>query len=138
MDDKKKKIIILVVLCVIAMFTITRSMRPRRVADGGTGLAGGVLSDISGDSALLKRTAKRTDFESWERNPFTPKAIVTKKVSGLMLSGILWDYENPSAIIDGEIVNVGSRVGSAVVVGITRKSVSLNDGVNDFDLSLEE
>lgn len=138
MDDKKKKIIILAVLCVIAIFTITRNIRPRPVADEGAGLAGGVLPDISGDPAVLKRTAKRTDFESWERNPFSPKVVVTRKATGLILSGILWDDGNPSAIIDDEIVNIGSRIGSVVVVDITRKSVRLNDGVNDFDLSLED
>ncbi len=96
------------------------------------------MPNISGDPAVLKRTAKRTDFESWERNPFTPKAIVTKKVTGLILSGILWDEGNPSAIIDDEIVNIGSRIGGVVVVDITKRGVHLNDGVNDFDLSLEE
>lgn len=138
MDDNKKKKIILAVLCVIAIFTITRNIRPRPVADGGAGLAGGVLSNISGDPASLKRTAKRTDFESWERNPFSPKAVVTRKASGLILSGIFWDDGNPSAIIDDEIVNIGSRIGSVVVIDITKKGVCLNDGVNDFDLSLEE
>ena len=54
------------------------------------------------------------------------------------LDGISWDEKMPVAIINGEIVQAGSRVGPATVIEIRRDLVILNDGSADFALYLQQ
>ncbi|MFA5090843.1 MAG: hypothetical protein WC510_07485 [Candidatus Omnitrophota bacterium] len=54
----------------------------------------------------------------------------------LALTGIIWDEENPLAIINDRIVKTGDKVSLNNVVAIKQESVVLNDGTKDFELKL--
>lgn len=74
-----------------------------------------------------------------KRNPFAPAPIISTESAAptIQLNGIIWDKVNPTAIINGDIVKVGSKVGDNIVVAITPNSVTLNDGNREYKLQLE-
>lgn len=75
-----------------------------------------------------------------KRDPFTAAPIVAEKTlqAGVDLTGILWDPDKPLAIIDGDIVKKGSRVGNKTLVEIQKDRVILSDGQILTELKLEQ
>lgn len=74
------------------------------------------------------------------RDPFSSlPASVKDKVAfnTLTLSGILFDKDKPMAIINGDVVKIGQRVGSQKVVEIKRDRVILSDGVTLSEVKLQ-
>ncbi len=75
----------------------------------------------------------KSSYEDWGRNPFMSSLAVSQ---GPTLDGILWDANNPVAVINGEIAGKGDSVGPYVVVEVRPESVLLNDGEKDIELRL--
>jgi hypothetical protein len=81
--------------------------------------------------------------EDWgERSPF--EAIAHKSSSGgaskgkgPVVAGIFWSGPNPSAIIDNEVVGIGSKVGSMTVKEIKEGAVILANGGKEVILKLQ-
>jgi len=88
-------------------------------------------------SAPVKRRARSSSFKTWNRSPFIPKGVKGSS-SGLVLSGILGSAPNLKAMINGEVVGKGGRIGSNTVVDITTDGVILNDGIKEFTLKIEQ
>jgi len=61
---------------------------------------------------------------------------VEEPVRGPHLTGIYWDEENPKAIINGEIVGVGSVIEGDTIVDILKDTVILRSGDNIFKLRI--
>ena len=81
------------------------------------------------------------ESKNWElkRDPFSAGAAISADVSsGLYLDGILWDKEKPLAIISGNIVKRGDKIGRYLVMEIKPAGVVLDDGTNDFELRVGE
>ncbi len=84
------------------------------------------VSKVSFEKRLARIEAK-TEQIGWARNPF-----VRGRVSGpagvvsLNLSGIIWDEQNPSAIIGNTVVMEGDAIGKYKVIKINRASVILS------------
>ena len=138
---RNKKLIILVVLGIAAVFSLIYGIvtpprgRRRTSSKPGTALRN-EKSKPAAKIAPVKRRTKKTKFVFWARNPFAPKEILKIKVVKLTLNGILWDEENPKAIINNVIVTIGDTIGENTVVGIKNDRVILNDGIRDFELGL--
>lgn len=77
--------------------------------------------------------AARAAALGWSRDPFV-RGGVPGQVSGLTLSGILWDEAAPIAIINGEPVRAGDQVEGYRVVEITPERVSVSDETDTFQL----
>jgi len=56
--------------------------------------------------------------------------------SAPVLEGILWDDQNPTAIINGVIVEIGGKVPGHTVIDIKRDSVILHDGTKNGEFKL--
>ena len=90
---------------------------------------------------MLERSAQReaqrqpTTLLAWGRDPFTRDAA-TGNGSGLALAGILWDPQQPMAIINGRTVRVGAELEGYRVTDITQDRVSITDGTQTFQLSI--
>lgn len=83
------------------------------------------------------RTARRTSADTWGKNPMVVKETFSgETISGFTLSGILWDKTKPTAIVNDQIVEKGSRLGDFVVIDIQKDRVSLDDGQDKIDLRL--
>ena len=84
-----------------------------------------------------KRRAKRSSFQSWARSPFIPKSVKGSSYQ-MELSGILGSGKNLKAMINGQIVGKGDKLGSNTVADIAVDRVTLNDGTRDIVLKLEQ
>ena len=71
---------------------------------------------------------------SWGRNPF----MLGYDSKALMIEGIVWDEENPKAIINGNIFGIGDKVGVNVIVDIDQNSVIIKGESEDVKLFLGE
>jgi len=134
--DKKLKIL-LPVLFVIMVFVWARALKgpasKRRVKKGITGLQ--VIPDQDNLMSLAKSPLgkrARTSYEDWGRNPFV--LHVQQALEAIRLQGIIWDKENPTAIIGDNIVGIGDKIDSKTVVDIKQDHVILNDGTKDIEL----
>lgn len=74
-----------------------------------------------------------------KRDPFSAAVMQSEKVSvhGLSLSGIVWDKDKPSAIINNNICAGGDIVNGYVIRGIKKDKVIFTDGNQEFELKLE-
>lgn len=76
-----------------------------------------------------------------KRDPFTAAPITTKETASsstlIQLNGILWDRTKPMAIINNNVVKIGSKVGTNIVVDIKKDRVILSDGTRDFEIQLK-
>lgn len=141
---QNKKTLIAIILCIGAVISLIYGITAGPKAKRQTAPISEVISQDKAVSPArhiipTKRRAAKTDFVSWSRNPFVPKRASAKKVvTKFILNGIMWDKENPLAIINDEVVKIGAKIGENTVVDIKEDGVILNDGINNFELRLGE
>ena len=87
------------------------------------------------DAAPREAQRQRLAAISWGRDPFT-RAAGSGQVSGLSLSGILWDASAPIAIINGQMLHAGEEIDGYRVVEILQDRVSVTDGAQTSQLSI--
>ncbi|MBL7085438.1 MAG: hypothetical protein ISS43_04955 [Candidatus Omnitrophica bacterium] len=81
---------------------------------------------------------KRTEFADWGRNPFVWPKGSPGIISGLRLSGIIWDSEGSYVVINGEIAYTGDKIDGKTLKRIEPPDkVILSDGLTDYVLELE-
>ncbi|OGX32807.1 MAG: hypothetical protein A2787_07475 [Omnitrophica WOR_2 bacterium RIFCSPHIGHO2_01_FULL_48_9] len=91
--------------------------------------------DLSGPLYLVLHQA--TKDLAFSRDPFNPLPVVP--VDGpvkINLMGIVWDPQKPTAIINNEIVQIGSVIAEHVVIDIQENKVIVNDGSSDIELTI--
>ncbi len=75
---------------------------------------------------------------AWGRCPFCAKGYsAAQEVSGLALSGIVWDPVSPQAIVNDAIVGVGDRIGDYTVSAIEPAAVALEREGERFRIELK-
>lgn len=139
-----KKLIILIVLAVGAVISlvygiITPSPTRRMARQEQAARTGQIESAEPAQTKRivpLKRISKTTEFDKWQRNPFIPAATEKGTVYKPVLQGIMLYEDKPMAMINGEIVAIGGKVGEYEVVEINEKNVVLSDGQHKLELSL--
>lgn len=144
---KNKKLIALILLSIAALFSliygITASSKislpkeKREFVSQSPNIKKKDAVLVQVTAVQPQRSAPRTKYSSWAKDPFSPSGALIEDSGTLKLSGILWDKENPVAIINKKIVKKGDKIGNNTVVDINQVSVILNDGTQDFELKLE-
>ena len=134
-----KQLIALIILGVMAagslIYGIVTPSKAKRGASSNSAAVDSSGANAGGTITLPKeRNAPRTSYESGRRNPFTLQEGVSDRQ--LTLNGIAWDEEAPQAIINDRILNVGDRIRGCEVVAIQQRSVTLNEGSQNFELRL--
>ena len=148
---KNKRVIIVVILGMGALISLiygivaptksgktappTSVVRPRSPQEA---LSANEVALPPGRVIPSKRHAAKTNFNFWGRNPFAPEQAPVEAAAKLVLNGIMWDEKRPLAIIDNEVVGIGSKIGEHTVKDIKKDSVTLNDGANDLELRLAQ
>src|SRR3989338_4390687 len=90
------------------------------------------------EESLYAKLVNETRDLEFGRDPFSKQPVTTSGSSQeLHLSGILWDDVTPTAIINDEIVAVGSRIQGGRVVDIRKDKVILEEGDYHIELILE-
>ena len=78
----------------------------------------------------------RTRFSDWDRSPFLLHGELAQGVRGLLLDGIVWDAQNPLAMINNQVLAVGDSVGRSRITRITKTEVFLEEEGSEFILRL--
>lgn len=135
------------VLAVVMIFAFnnaiqkTRLRKMQSIKPATIALAPGLaVQEAKIDSKNLYNTLlEQVKLLDLRRDPFTAAPIVSEGSIkyGVVLSGILWDKDKPMAIIDGNIVKAGQRVGDQTVMEIRRDRVILSDGENLAEIKLQ-
>lgn len=146
MDKKKQQIIIAGVLVVVLIALIGNTLlnKPKPQAQVQS-----VEPDVSAVAPAsvpqvqpmpeTKTENKSTDTTMWGRDPFVlkeigaPGTVISLRVMGITLS----KNKKRMAIINNEMVAVGSKIGQYSVVRILKDRVVVTDGKENFDLLLE-
>ena len=127
-----------VVLCVVWARAFTagpaRSRKPARQGQ----------SDFQPKTDASPPISSATRYESWAESPFLtdrsqrPVGGVSEAApSELILNGILWDPNAPSAIVNNRVVNIGDQLGPWRVAEIQKDRVILSDGTDTKTLQTE-
>ena len=86
---------------------------------------------------LITQKPEVEDDSAWGRCPFSGKIFYGEtKALDLKLSGILWDEDNPQAIINDEIWEEGQKVGKFKIIEILPEKVIVSDGTEKFELKI--
>jgi len=137
---ENRKITVLIVLSVLAVGSLTYGIltpsKVRRELAKGREVEK-PSQEVMDDLVLPQRRSKRSTYEGWGRNPFSESEVSSAGAfSNLRLSGIVWDPEDPQAVINERIVRVGHEIGGSQVVAIKETSVILKEGESYFELRL--
>lgn len=142
MDKNTKEIIAtlaLVVVFVIAGANAVKAVKKKGLKQTPIVAAStaGVNSTISAISRQEKEEASGGKPLKWGRDPFSGRVYAGgQEEGGLNLVGIMFDKNNPAAIINDEIVEVGDKVNGNKIIEITKDRVILNDGGRNIELKL--
>ena len=137
--QKKEKIQVLVtgLLLIVFLFALAMSLSKGKTKNFkspvGSQLA--VEGKPAGSVTYhnLMEEAKKLDLK---RDPFSAAPI--DSYQDPQLQGILWDEKNPSAVINGRVVSVGSKIDGNLVVEIKQDRVTLNNGFDIIELIMGE
>ena len=145
MTRPQQQLIVFGVLLVVMVAVYTTAFRPRApeptsgrvaVAEAPTVPPGQEATiAIAQPSQQREAQRQRVLLLAWRRDPFTRGAGIGE-VSGLTLTGILWDPNEPIAVINGQTVQVGDEVDGYQIVAISHDRVSLTDGTPTLQLSI--
>lgn len=78
---------------------------------------------------------------SFPRNPFAASGqnpVQQKKIKALKVTGITWNGESSTAIINEQVVRVGDRLDQMFVKQILSNVVILSDGMETYTITLEQ
>jgi len=107
-----------------------------------------VASEIPQPKGAVKPAAAPIDIAKydvleWGRDPFRKEFSAPAEASnptppGWILNGILYDENEPSAIIDGRVVRTGSDIRGARVIRIDKNKVTLDIKGSRLELTLSK
>ncbi len=88
------------------------------------------------DLIVPRRTAKKSEHGTWTRNPFEIQSSNVSNAAGIVLNGIAYDKTRPAAIMNGNIVKVGDRVGSYKIMAIYPDKVVVSGETETLEIAL--
>jgi hypothetical protein len=94
-----------------------------------------ISGEIHDNKGLYARLEEETKDLKIRRSPFSKQHL--EAVSGPYLNGIFWDPHNPTAIINDQIVEHGSRISGYTVVEIKKDAVILMEDASKTEYRLE-
>lgn len=140
MDKKRLEIIITAVLILVLIFAWTNSTKALKKKVSPTNALRSAPLPIETKVYLRQEKEKIPDENLvWVRCPFSGKIYTEKEgmgIASLKLDGIIWDKQKPMAIINGRVIEIGSRIEGNIVVDIKEDRVILNNGSNNLELKL--
>jgi len=99
-----------------------------------------ILSSLLGETPIAEMVkAQEAEPLTISRNIFVSKAksAVKDREADLKVDGITYDSKSPTAIVNGEVVRIGSVIGSYSVKDIRPSAVVFSDGVEEYIVDME-
>lgn len=129
---KNRRIKILIILSMAAVFSLIYGIltpsKIRRELSKEPNLGPGSFQKAGPEPRLFvaARRTRKSNFSSWGSSPFSFSASSRSGgLEGIILNGIVWDKNNPYAIVNNDVVKVGDKLGGATVIEISEKDVIL-------------
>lgn len=144
MDKKKIEIIAVAILAAIFVYfwagTLTKVTRRTAVTTPAIVSGPGMLStELFGTKQPAP--VEKTEGSGWGRDPFALRETSPQEadtIASLKLMGITAsDKTKAMAVMNDEIVRVGSKIGKFRVLKINPKSVVVTDGTENYTLKME-
>jgi len=148
MDKQKKQLIItagLILILVIAWMNTYKVISnkkkgkltpPVKSVSAGSSGSNQAATDAVKKPLIVQKPVVEDD-SAWGRCPFSGKVFYGEaKALDLKLTGILWDEDNPQAIINDEIRGIGQKVGKFLIIEILPEEVIVSDGTEKFELKI--
>lgn len=85
-----------------------------------------------------ERLFRKGEHDTWGVNPFAKKKLPRSDFENLVLNGIAWDVNHPTAIINDQVVTVGDKIEGALVAAMDPTGVTLQHGDKELRLTLGE
>jgi hypothetical protein len=144
MDKKRLEIIVTGILILVLVFSWLNSFKvlKKKVSQKASIRTASAQQAAASRTALMPAATREVPGASdkdaeWGRDPFSGKVYSAQgQPMKFKLTGILWDAQEPQAIVNGKIVELGDLLGNYLVVKIGKDTVTLNDGSKDFELKL--
>lgn len=144
MTPRQKQLMALGTLVFVMVAVYARAFAPRRPTPRANALPAALEVSVVTPEALnapdLQEIASRREAQreraaelGWNRDPFV-RGRGAGPMGGFTLSGILWDTQQPIAIINGEMLHVGQALDGYRVAEIAQDRVSLTDGTHTYQL----
>lgn len=143
MEKKKIELMAVGALVIIFLFALSGLIKwnkPRAVQPSSTDIPNPAEFTMPPNAETLPAHTTRSEAASWGRDPFVleettlghPSAIMSLSLKGIVaVSG-----SEPKAIVNDEILVVGSSIGDFKILSIAEDKVIVNDGNQDFELSI--
>ncbi len=155
MGTKKIILIILGISAILSLINGVIKFNKKNVISKHTVITenpGIVLEELLFEQKIIK---SKTKYKDWGKNPFTldkkkieavqvkadviiDEKIIKQEHTSIILNGILWESDDPRAIINNEIMRINDTIGENILVGIKRDRVILNNGEDNFEIILNE
>ncbi|MEE8359343.1 MAG: hypothetical protein V3S04_00285 [Candidatus Omnitrophota bacterium] len=140
MDKKRGELIMVAVLVFILLaLSINAYSKYMKRASKAAPVLQGLIADETMPVVVKTSKAQAVKKLTWGRDPF--RLLKTKAKANtrdLILNGVIWDQDNPYAIINGEVVVSGDYIESNLVVYIGKRGVILDSGSEQFELKVWE
>ena len=143
MNKEKRNLVILSSIVLLAVLVwirgFTVSVRPKQSPGSATPVTASLQvasAPPSHPERFPSGERSRSRFNSWGRDPFVLEGELAQGIKGLVLDGIVWDEQNPLAMINDEVLRVGDTIGNSRIVNITQTEVTLKEGGSKFTLRL--
>lgn len=140
MEKKKIELIITIGLCVVFILALSNSIR--KIKSKFAAPIQQAVPEAEQPQQQLKApldVSVKDDDAQWVRDPFSGKIYSGKEeIIDLRLSGIIWDAQNPRALINDSVVGEGGSIGQFKVIKIFKDKVQLGIGNRTFEIKLPQ
>lgn len=152
--DKKSKIELaitsaaVIILIIVLSNSIKSLLRARKKPAAAPVIEAATIREMVGSITISKRAhgkdAERRekildDGRAWGRDPFLPWDFMGSLDAALFdikLEGIMWDENNPNAVINGGIYEKGDNIGNMTILKIDKQSIVVSDGNKEYTIRL--
>ena len=130
----RKQKIVFIVLIVISCLVWSRNLKLQTASKRPA--AAGNKNAVSLEG--FAKMPERSSYSAWVRDPFTVDKKIDTSSSDIQLKGIMFDPSDCYALINDQVAHIGDVVQGARIINITKDTVILNDGGEDFELKLSD
>ncbi len=142
MDKQKRQLIITSFLVLVLIFAWAKAFQVMKKKSQAKN-SQAAISPVNYQQAVYSQPDTETQESQegqdlkWLRCPFSGKVYAgPAKVMDLELNGLLWDEQDPKAVINSKVFSRQEQVGQYTIIEIEKDRVVLSDGFKEFELKM--
>lgn len=137
MDKKRIEIIITSLLVLVLFFAWGNTIKKFKQRGGKKPVLPVASLEVAPPPATIYPESQERGLE-WGRDPFSGNVYFSSQGGvDLKLTGILWDLQNPQALINDRICEKGDKIDGFQIIEIQENKVILTDQARQIELKLD-